>query len=215
MSSQSTTTSKTTQKHEAILAQAIRTFAEEGFRNADVQVIADRASVGKGTVYRYFGNKEDLFWATILEILDRLEARLLASFVGIDGAIPRLKAIGGAYCGFFDDNPDYLELFVQDRAEFRGSAPDRLKEKHENLVARFAVVFERGVAAGQLRPLDIRKSLESYGSLLYGCVVFACYTGADLTARDITEHAIEIFLEGLQAKPSSDEAPLDKQGSEE
>ena len=26
--------------------------------------VTDRAGVGKGTVYRYFGNKEDLFWAT-------------------------------------------------------------------------------------------------------------------------------------------------------
>ena len=45
-------------KRLAILEQAIHTFAEQGFRDADVQLIADRAGVGKGTVYRYFGNKK-------------------------------------------------------------------------------------------------------------------------------------------------------------
>ena len=55
-------------KRQAILEQAIRTFAELGFRGADVQVIADRAGVGKGTVYRYFHSKEDLFWATTYEV---------------------------------------------------------------------------------------------------------------------------------------------------
>ena len=60
-------------KRQAILDQAIHTFAEVGFGRADVQVIADRAGVGKGTVYRYFKSKEDLFWATTYDVLLRLE----------------------------------------------------------------------------------------------------------------------------------------------
>ena len=63
-----------------------------GFRGTDVQVIADRAGVGKGTVYRYFRNKEDLFWAATYEVLMRLERHLEAAMEGVEGAAAKLRA---------------------------------------------------------------------------------------------------------------------------
>ena len=48
-------------KRALILKHAIETFAREGVRHTDVQVIADQAGVGKGTVYRNFDSKEELF----------------------------------------------------------------------------------------------------------------------------------------------------------
>src|SRR4030042_2121028 len=101
-------------KHRAILDQAIRTFAEVGFRGADVQVIADRAGVGKGTVYRYFGNKEDLFWATTFEVLERLDRHMLQAMEGIEGAAEKIRAACVAHGAFFEANPQHLEVFVQD-----------------------------------------------------------------------------------------------------
>ena len=32
----------------------------------------------------------------------------------------KLRAVGLAFGDFFDENPDYQEIFVHDRAEFRG-----------------------------------------------------------------------------------------------
>jgi AcrR family transcriptional regulator len=52
-----------------VLQVAIEVFAAEGFHGADVQVIADRAGVGKGTVYRCFPTKEHLIAAVLTERL--------------------------------------------------------------------------------------------------------------------------------------------------
>ena len=46
---------------EEILAPAARLFAERGFDGADTQELADRVGVGKGTLYRYFPSKQELF----------------------------------------------------------------------------------------------------------------------------------------------------------
>ena len=48
-----------------ILEAATAIFADQGFARADVQAIADRVEVGKGTVYRYFPTKETLFLAAV------------------------------------------------------------------------------------------------------------------------------------------------------
>ena len=139
-------------KRQAILDQAIRTFAELGFRGTDVQVIADRAGVGKGTVYRYFRSKEDLFWATTYEVLLRLERHVFAAMEGVEGACAKLRAAAAAYAEFFEANPQYLELFVQDRAEFRGSGPESHREHHEKMIGRMGEILQQGIEAGRAAP---------------------------------------------------------------
>ncbi|MEZ4406102.1 MAG: TetR/AcrR family transcriptional regulator [Polyangiales bacterium] len=47
-------------KREAILDAALSLFAERGFHGTAVPLVAERAKVGAGTVYRYFESKEAL-----------------------------------------------------------------------------------------------------------------------------------------------------------
>ncbi len=162
-------------KRKAILDQAIRTFAELGFRGTDVQVIADRAAVGKGTVYRYFHRKEDLFWAATFEVLLRLERYLFEAVEKAAGPCDKIRAAGVAYARFFESNPQYLEMFVQDRAEFRGTGPESHREHHQKLVHRFGQILQQGIESGELRPMNTEQTTHALGSLLYGTVVLGCH----------------------------------------
>lgn len=47
-------------KREAILAAALELFAERGFHGTAVPLVAEKAGVGAGTIYRYFESKEAL-----------------------------------------------------------------------------------------------------------------------------------------------------------
>src|SRR6201993_4265999 len=50
-------------RREEILAAATSLFAEHGFADTDTQLLADKLHVGKGTLYRYFPSKRELFLA--------------------------------------------------------------------------------------------------------------------------------------------------------
>lgn len=63
-----------TDKHEAILKAAIRTFAVRGFFNAQVADVARAAGVAAGTVYLYFKGKDDL----LVSIFDRTMREAIA-----------------------------------------------------------------------------------------------------------------------------------------
>src|ERR1044072_5705797 len=54
-------------KRRAILDAAIQVFTDLGYARASVDAIAAAAGVGKQTVYGHFGDKEQLFLATIQE----------------------------------------------------------------------------------------------------------------------------------------------------
>lgn len=195
-------TSENPQKRVAILQQAIRTFAELGFRGTNVQIIADRAGVGKGTVYRYFGNKEDLFWAASFEVESRVARQVRAAVRSEEGTLEKLRAACLAYATFFQENSDCLEISAQDRAEFRGTVPDSHLEHHERLIGEFAEMMQTGIERGEIRPVDIRKTILSLGIILYGTNVSSVYSTFDLTITEMAEHAVDVFLDGLRPEVS-------------
>jgi AcrR family transcriptional regulator len=54
------TPSESSDKRERILDAALSLFAERGFHGTPVPLVAERAQVGAGTIYRYFASKEAL-----------------------------------------------------------------------------------------------------------------------------------------------------------
>jgi AcrR family transcriptional regulator len=59
----STATATRGVKRPLILRAATEVFAEQGFNSVTVAAIAERAGIGKGTVYEYFSSKDELLFA--------------------------------------------------------------------------------------------------------------------------------------------------------
>ena len=66
----------------AIIAAALEEFFQQGFAAARLDAIAERAGIGKGTIYLYFDSKETLFEeavrSVILPVIERIESVALA-----------------------------------------------------------------------------------------------------------------------------------------
>ncbi|MEZ5000261.1 MAG: TetR/AcrR family transcriptional regulator [Bacteroidales bacterium] len=60
------------EKRSLILGVSLELFAEEGYHNASISKIAERAGISKGLIYNYFESKEDLIRTIIIDGLDRL-----------------------------------------------------------------------------------------------------------------------------------------------
>ncbi|GAW66143.1 tetR family transcriptional regulator [Geoanaerobacter pelophilus] len=64
-------------KRDLIVQAALELVAEQGFHGAPMAMIADKAGVGAGTIYRYFENKD----ALIRDIYSMVEARVVAAIM--------------------------------------------------------------------------------------------------------------------------------------
>ena len=64
-------------KQEDIFDAAIKLFAERGYDGTTIPMIAEKANVGAGTIYRYFENKEalvnSLFSKSMLQLSEILK----------------------------------------------------------------------------------------------------------------------------------------------
>src|SRR4051794_40675283 len=86
-------------RREEILEAAVRLFAEHGYPETDMQVLADTLGVGKGTLYRYFPSKQDLFLAAVDRVMLKLREAIDASIVGIDDPLEQVRQ---AICTYLD-----------------------------------------------------------------------------------------------------------------
>lgn len=73
---------KLTPKMQDILEASLLLFAEKGYSNTSTKDISRAANVAEGTIFKHFGSKENLLYASILPILSQsLEDLIPADFL--------------------------------------------------------------------------------------------------------------------------------------
>ncbi len=97
--------SSTGKKREAILDAAVVEIARRGYYQTTVAMIAKRAGVADGTIYLYFGNKEEILFS----LFDRAMERFISHGKG------QLDAIGAAEDKLHQVIDLHLSLVGKDR----------------------------------------------------------------------------------------------------
>lgn len=185
------------QRQAEILTAATKVFAERGYQVADTQAIADLAGVGKGTLYRYFPTKETLFSEALRRQLNILKDRLDDAGQTTTNPLAKIKAVMGAYFLFFDDYPETIELFAQERAEF-GSAItptyfDRMRICNEEWIALFQEIIDRF----PVRPMSIDAMVARCREIMHGAGYMSFRGESGLTAYQQLDDIFEFYLYGI------------------
>jgi TetR/AcrR family transcriptional regulator len=100
------------QKQNAIIDAAEKVIFSKGLEAATMDEIAELAEFSKGTIYLYFKNKEDLYFAIhargIRLLKNMFEKAAKSKKIGID----KVLAIGKAYYEYSKKYPDYYKAMV-------------------------------------------------------------------------------------------------------
>jgi Transcriptional regulator len=97
---------KEKQAHEIkIVAAAERIFCQKGYEDAGMDEISREAQFTKRTVYQYFENKDELFFAVAVKILKKLAARLTEDTKGERSGYDKLEKLCFSYFRFCRENP--------------------------------------------------------------------------------------------------------------
>lgn len=144
------------ERRETIINAAKELFYEKGFQVTTMEDIAAAAELSKGTLYLYFGSKDELYITIILEgfqiIGDRLE-----EIRGRDmDLIEKGKSMFMAFIEFCMANREYFRItqyFLSERA--RANLPDELvtgvTAATSRLLEYVAAVVGQGKKTGLLR----------------------------------------------------------------
>ena len=180
-----------------ILDAATVVFSKHGFAAADVQEIADTTGVGKGTVYRYFSNKEDLFLAAVDQGMRNLKKAVDAAVATAKQPLERIAEGVRAYLTFFDEHPEIVELLVHERAHFRDrKTPTYLVHRDANM-GPWLDLFRELISTGTVRELPVEQIVEVISDLLYGTMFTNHFAGREKSSRRQCEGVLDILFHGL------------------
>lgn len=137
---------------EDILRAAEIKFAEKGIYGTRVDDIAKEANINKRMLYEYFGNKEDLYRAVLVEVYSRLskeEMHLLSEDID---CIDAVKKIIGLYFNFLKNNPTYVNLILWENLNKGEYIEDiNFTDIKDPAFALFGEVINRGKKEGVFR----------------------------------------------------------------
>ena len=109
--------------------------------------IAKTANVSLQTLYKYFGDKQTLFYTIMDRVLGRLASRMIDHLQGIDSVEERLRKTLWVCFDFVDSHPDaVMVLYSVSELHFRNIAIYENKE----LIDAFLTVLEDGQTRGVL-----------------------------------------------------------------
>ncbi len=189
-------------RREEILDGAAKLFARHGYPETDTQVLADLLGVGKGTIYRYFPSKRDLFLAAADRVMRRLREVVDGAIEGVEDPLDRVARAIRAYLAFFTKYPEFVELLIQERAHFKDRKKPTYFEHRDANIERWRTLFRSLIAEGRVRDVPVERITDVLSDLVYGTMFTNYFAGqrksSDAQARDI----LDIVLHGiLNASP--------------
>jgi AcrR family transcriptional regulator len=187
---------RSAESHQAILRATLELLAVEGLRGLSIETIAQRAGVGKATIYRRWSSKEDI----VAEAVSNLQAEL---------PVPETGSVRGdflAFAGFLAERAEATGGGGEVIARLLGEASrdDRLHEIFtQNLVgprrAAVRTILERGIERGELRgDIDVELMID----VIVGANIYRALVRRD-DMRTIVGRAGELYdalFDGLRAK---------------
>jgi AcrR family transcriptional regulator len=184
------------QRREEILDAAAQLFAEDGYSDADVQALADRLQVGKGTIYRYFPSKQELFLAAVDRGMERLHSTIEAEVAEVADPLERIVEAIYSFLRYFADHPELVELFVQERAQFKDRSQPTYFAFHEAKVGPWRSLFRGLVKAGRVRDLQ-QADNDVVSDLLYGTILANHVTGRRVSPEEQARNIVDIVFNGI------------------
>jgi len=148
-------------KRQQIMKAAERLFANRRFHELTLDMVAEAAKVGKGTIYRYFKDKDDLFYQTATSGFEDLHALLRADVPSDWDFRDRLLDACVKITDFFARHRQLFRIMQDEEGRLiwgTSKLRERWMAEREKLVAAVAGILRRGAADGWIRkdiPSDV------------------------------------------------------------
>ena len=192
------------EKQRRIFESAIALFAQKGYARASIAEIAVNAGVGKGTVYEYFKNKEDLFFAVFQWYMQKTGTAATVSIAALGGtASQRLMALSESMMQVWDEIKDLFTLTME---FWSASSPSRMQMRFREAFRQgyrefrtiVAAIIRDGIERGEYRG-DV--DAEALAAALVGtwdALLLQAWFDPDFDPVQVANKFLAVVIDGLR-----------------
>ena len=181
-----------------ILESAARLFSSRRFDEVLMDDIAQEAKVAKGTLYSYFPDKEELYFAVVFDGISKLNERLQTKADMEASPEKKLREMIYAIVTFFKQNRFFFRLMsIEDSKSDNGKGINRqrwFEERHKQMDA-IETVLKSGAEKGAFEIEYVRTEARVLRGMIRS--VLTCPEDG-LSADQMVDMIMRIFLRGVK-----------------
>jgi AcrR family transcriptional regulator len=195
-----------------ILDAARSVFFEQGFEDANLDTVAHRAGIAKGTIYRYFESKAELYVAVLARNADLFVERMEHTVDPELDPEEQVRRIAHFYFKHYTENPEYFRIFwAVENQRLIGELPEGVLSAvtgvWERCLAILSRQIERGIREGVFReasPWAMANIFWIMGNGILGTDVHPeqqKLRGMEL--EELYQQGVDLMIRGLRAAPGA------------
>ena len=177
-----------------VVLDAARVFARQGYDQTSVPQLADELGLAAGSLYHYFGSKEQLLIAICDQLMDPLLDEARAITASDDGAATQLQALVRLWVAHVIERRNHMLVFQQERHVIdHGDQWRQVRDRRKEFERLVESVLERVHADGRARLADARLSLAALLGMVNHTAQWYRPRGR-LTAAEIADGYVELIV---------------------
>lgn len=152
----------------ALLLAGRSAFADRGYEGARTQEIADGAGVNKAMINYYFGGKQGLFSAVLMDGLSDAISAVAPLRQDEHPPMQRLSTFIDTMASFFRRSPDVVLILVREQMGGARHIETDVRRRFFDFFRTTREILGEGLASGRIRDVDAHSThLILVGSLTY------------------------------------------------
>jgi AcrR family transcriptional regulator len=196
-------------KSQQIAQAALTLFSEKGYSGTSVQDIAASLGFGKGTIYKYFKSKEDMFLASMKEWVSASEVELSRLLEKESDPIQKLYLFIDLNLMLLEpDNQTQIKQFFEvARQTFMEDGvlynrPDFFIDMHLQIQQQLSKIFLDGISKGIFKP-ETAKDLDKIGhnilAYIDGIGLHCLFVKNSCNMKEQTDYFVHNLLQAITA----------------
>lgn len=184
-----------------VILAAQKIFGEKGYHASTTKEISEEAGLSEGTIFRYFKTKKDLLIGVVAPVIEKTAENLIKANEEND-INTVLENIAKNRLKYFKKVFPVMKIIL-----FEGQIDNTFRQKvfqeiTHVVVKRLEKLFEKKIAQGELKEVDVNTLAKTFMSFVIGMAIVNEISKEDFFLPEGAEafipKAIDIFAKGIK-----------------
>jgi AcrR family transcriptional regulator len=186
------------ERRRAQLTQAaIACFSEHGYHPTTIRDVAERADVSIGLIYQYVGDKEDLLFMALEEVLGSYMRQIPLALEGLTEPLQRFCMAVRAYCRVNGTSVEATVLAYRETKSLRKERRVAIKQKELETNELIAACVRDCIDAGLFEAIDVDMFVHQIVMFSHGWALKSWRFGREMDVDTYVDRGLALMLRGV------------------
>lgn len=182
-------------KRTLIINSALQIFSQLGYHEAKMDQIAKEAGVGKGTLYLYFSNKEELMREMLKDVISKYSHYVREKMNQEGDPINKLKALYTAHIELQSKSSHFTKFSLNEYSFINNELKQWLEELKKDFMEHLRILYRDGVKQQKFRKMNEEIAI----GMMFSIVGAVIAKDINIDVKQVNE-ILDVLINGIGQK---------------